>query len=199
MTLCGSGSLSIKCSAGTNRSIAAEVDGNITGDKSLNTLSNSVSFSPPHCMREFYGYTAAASTICMCFNTSSTVVLSDTTTCYRAYTPISIVNQCSDTITTINFSAVGCIFGTGTVCVGWNINGGSFNNIIDCNGTNVSIGCNFSILNVDYNDNICICFNQNSSGTINTEIYFGSPFGTITSGTNQNFQVNSPTCWSHTL
>lgn len=53
----GSGSLSIKTAAGSGRSIAEEVDGNTTGNKSLTTLSNTAGFSTPHGMLEFYGYT----------------------------------------------------------------------------------------------------------------------------------------------
>lgn len=53
MTLCSSGSLSIKTTAGTNRSISTEVG---TGSGSLSALSVSAGKSAPHCMREFYGY-----------------------------------------------------------------------------------------------------------------------------------------------
>lgn len=51
-----SGSLSIKTAAGAGRSIAQEVDGNTTGDKSLTTLSTTAGFSAPHSILEFRGY-----------------------------------------------------------------------------------------------------------------------------------------------
>lgn len=57
MALPTSGNLSIKAEAGTSRSISLEVDGSITGDKSLNTLGITAGFSGGGTsMREFYGY-----------------------------------------------------------------------------------------------------------------------------------------------
>jgi len=55
-----SGSLGIKsCPGGTCTSIAQAVNGNITGNKSLITLSVGVGKPAPHCMLEFYGYVTA--------------------------------------------------------------------------------------------------------------------------------------------
>lgn len=56
MALPLSGSLSIKDAAGTLRSIAREVDGNVTGNKSLLSLSTSAGVNG--CMTAFYGYSA---------------------------------------------------------------------------------------------------------------------------------------------
>ena len=56
MALPDSGSLSLKTAAGEGRSIAQEVDGNTTGNKSLTTLSVTAGKSAPHAMSEFYGY-----------------------------------------------------------------------------------------------------------------------------------------------
>lgn len=53
-----SGSLSIKTAAGSGRSIAQEVDGNTTGNKSLTTLSLLAGKTEPHSMLEFYGYSS---------------------------------------------------------------------------------------------------------------------------------------------
>lgn len=51
-----SGNLSLKNAAGANRSIAGEVDGNITGNKSLKALSLAAGKGSPHGMKEFYNY-----------------------------------------------------------------------------------------------------------------------------------------------
>lgn len=60
MTMCASGSLGIiSCPQGGCSSIAMAVDGNITGSKSLSTLSTTAGKSAPHSMIEFYGYGTA--------------------------------------------------------------------------------------------------------------------------------------------
>lgn len=59
MALPTTGSLSIMDGAGTTRSIAREVDGNVTGTKSLTTLSVSAGKTAPHSMLEFYGYASS--------------------------------------------------------------------------------------------------------------------------------------------
>lgn len=53
-----SGSLSIKTAAGAGRSIAQEVNGNTSGNKSLSTLSVTAGKAAPHSMLEFRGYTS---------------------------------------------------------------------------------------------------------------------------------------------
>jgi hypothetical protein len=54
MAMCSSGSLSIKTTAGTNRSIDAAVTSCSSG--SLSALSVAAGKGAPHCMREFYSY-----------------------------------------------------------------------------------------------------------------------------------------------
>ena len=60
MALPSSGSLSIKRAAGVTRSISLEVDGNETGNKSLNTLGITAGLdaSGGTTMLEFYGYSS---------------------------------------------------------------------------------------------------------------------------------------------
>lgn len=83
MGLPTSGNLSIKDGAGTTRSIAREVDGNVTGDKSLTTLSITASKTAPHSMLEFYGY-CAATTKCIGLHEYYTAG-SQGSPCRRAY------------------------------------------------------------------------------------------------------------------
>lgn len=66
MALPTTGSLSLKAAAGTTRSIANEVDGNLTGNKSLSSLSVSAGKSAPHSMLEFYGYTSVSNSLSVC-------------------------------------------------------------------------------------------------------------------------------------
>lgn len=61
-----SGNLSIKDAAGLNRSIAWEVDNNLTGDKSLATPAAAAGFSPPYSMSDFYGYDHGTTTQTRC-------------------------------------------------------------------------------------------------------------------------------------
>lgn len=63
MALPTSGDLAIKSAVGTSRSIACAVDGNLTGDKNLCSLSLSAGKASPHCMREFYGFEPYPNTI----------------------------------------------------------------------------------------------------------------------------------------
>lgn len=63
MALPLSGELSIKAAASIPRSIANEVDGNLTGDKSLRSLSVTAGKSAPHSMLEFYGYSSVSNSI----------------------------------------------------------------------------------------------------------------------------------------
>jgi len=58
MSLPSSGSLSILNSAGAGRSIAQEVNGNLTPPKSLTTLSVAAGKTAPHGMLEFYNYSS---------------------------------------------------------------------------------------------------------------------------------------------
>lgn len=56
MALPSSGTLAIKDTAGTSRSIAREVTGGVSGDQSLTDLSVLAGKSASHAMTEFYGY-----------------------------------------------------------------------------------------------------------------------------------------------
>jgi len=84
MALPTSGSLSIKATAGTDRSIACEIDGDITGNKSLLALGNSAfgSSEQPHSMSEFYGYSSKSLTL----STTGLIFMSSPSTQSLSYT-----------------------------------------------------------------------------------------------------------------
>lgn len=63
MALPASGSLGIKDVATNARSIAQEVDGNVTGTKTLETLGDTAFGAGAHSMLDFYGY-SNAKTVC---------------------------------------------------------------------------------------------------------------------------------------
>lgn len=61
-----SGSISIKSAAGQERSVAYEVDNNLTGNKSLTTLSVAAGKSSPHSLLEFLTYDKGTTTVNGC-------------------------------------------------------------------------------------------------------------------------------------
>lgn len=65
MAMPSSGCIALKyCISGIAcSSVACAVDGNITGNKSLSSLSVSAGKTTPHCMREFYGYSSGSNIV----------------------------------------------------------------------------------------------------------------------------------------
>ena len=147
MGLCTSGDLSILGAAGTNRSIACEVDGNITPPKSLCSLSVSAGKTAPHGMTEFYGYSSVK---CIDFSNINN----------------NPTNRLDQIVSTPSMSAGQCY----SISLSWGLcTNGSHSNAsicVICNSTTIyfcSVGedanCNntFSSFNIDDNDNVCVC------------------------------------------
>jgi len=155
-----SGSLSIKGTAGTCRSICqAVVDGGGGASGSLSTLSVNAGKSAPHCIREFYGYDPNPTTTCICFCTIASNPGPSTSCCNSCLkrTPTASVGNC--------FNANFCLYinvvpdsefgGTAMGCVRLICNAITvFSCQIACT-TNQSWVCAYS-RNVDYNDTFCM-------------------------------------------
>lgn len=142
MALPVSGSLSIKNAAGNDRSIAYCVDGNITGDKSLSTLSVSAGKSAPHAMTEFYGYT---DNTCFCFGTCVSTV--SCATRQAAYVPVCMYNRSG--VVTVNMCATFSLSKLQTGCVWTRENGG----IVATKRTSTG---GFTQTGIDTDDTLCV-------------------------------------------
>lgn len=147
MSLCTSGDLSILGTAGTNRSIACEVDGNVTPPKSLCSLSVSAGKTAPHAMTEFYGYSNYK---CIEFNN-----LSGTPT--ESYdeiisSPSMSAGECynislSWSLCTVGSKSNACVY---VYCNGTTKYSCAATSDQSCSGT-------FSTFTIDDNDNVCTC------------------------------------------
>lgn len=160
MTLCSSGSLSILGTAGTNRSIGCEVDGNVTPPKNLCTLSVDAGKSPPHSMLEFYGY---SSSVDIYLDITQDTDTAGAKGFYGVFNPTGMTSGCycvcvgMRTVmgpSGIKCAARACVIKNG-ICIGGVIT------------TTLATICNCSISFVqDYNDNTCLCVRAaNLSGT----------------------------------
>ena len=122
MAMPASGSLGIKICPGSVActSISQAVDGNVTGDKSLSTLSTTAGKSAPHCMREFYGYASAT----LCVNPTSALLavfpsICGICVCASASNDwCAIVDPIDDTWINITTPATCCGTGSGMLCFG---------------------------------------------------------------------------------
>ena len=151
MTLCSSGSLSILGTAGTNRSIACEVDGDVTPPKTLCTLSESAGKSAPHSMLEFYGYSSIG---VVSLDITQDVDLAYTQGYYGVVLPTGTTSgcycMCVNMLVVLGIegtkcSAHACVIRNGT-CIGG----------VSSTVTGTTCKCNMSFVQ-DYNDNTCLC------------------------------------------
>lgn len=194
MAMCTSGSLSICATAGTNRSIATAVINSSSG--SLSSLSVSAGKSAPHCMREFYGYSAG---IIMCVSLGTVVPVVDNVDCYVGYRPIVRTGQCADTTVTLCFDYDRCLAGDGLVAIDTKCNAGSWVLRFYCNNPGGSTG-SFTIPNIDYNDTVCVRTEMGLDvpyeDYAQTTIGFHSPAGSVQAGSVNTIVACAPTSWT---
>lgn len=165
MAMCSSGSLGIiSCPQGGCSSIAMVVDGNISGSKSLSTLSVKAGKTAPHAMTEFYGFDGMICVDLYClssigFDGSSNYV------CKR---------HCLTYSKTRNSPECYCVSLLGDLCVSDQAVGSFARIDICCNGTRVFCKCIIPIMVclvsgysfvVDYNDVVVI---TTDACTVNT-------------------------------